>query len=65
MPLTSAAGDDCNLLLVANQLWFGFLASGGGEGRGEGHPRLMGHATPSEVKFIGIDFCCCCCIESV
>lgn len=45
--LTSALRDDCNLLLVANQLWFGFLA---------GASPTDGTCNPLEVKFIGIDF---------
>lgn len=54
--LTSAPRGVCNLLLVANQLWFGFLA---------GASPTDGTRNPLEVKFIGMDFCCCWCIESV
>lgn len=54
--LRSAPRGDYNLLLVANQLWFGFW---------QGHPWLMGHATPWRWNLLVWILCCYWCIESV
>lgn len=54
--LRSALRGYCSRLLLANQLWSGFR---------QGHPQLMGHATPWRWNLLVWILCSYWCIESV